>query len=179
MKRMLASVIIAIATIGFVSSSNAATKEEKATYKAATDQADAEYKMARDKCKELKGNEKDVCSAEAKAARIHTKANAEAAYKKTPKAEREAREDIADADYAVAKAKCGSKSGNDKDVCIKEAKVVKTNAMMDSKANQKSSEARKDAREEKRDAAKDLAEEKCESLTGQAKQNCEMKAKAK
>ena len=85
----------------------------------------------------MSGNPKDVCIAEAKAAEKKAKANAEAPYKNTDTARRNARIAAAKADYDVAKAKCGDKTGNDKDVCIKEAKAAETKAIADAKATQK------------------------------------------
>ena len=74
------------------------------------------------------GNAKDVCVLEAKAARTKTEEEAEAAYKDTPKAREHAAHEIAEADYKVAKERCDDKTGNDKDVCVKEAKAAMTKA---------------------------------------------------
>ncbi len=72
----------------------------------------------------MSGNAKDVCVLEAKAARIKTEEEAEATYKDTPKAREHATHEIAEADYKVAKERCDDKTGNDKDVCVKEAKAA-------------------------------------------------------
>ena len=106
-------------------------------YSAAKNRASADYKAAKAECDRLSGNPKDVCIAEAKAAEKKLKAEAEAQYKNTDKARRDARIDAAEADYNVAKAKCGARTGNDKDVCIREAKAVQTKAIADAKATQK------------------------------------------
>src|SRR4029079_7911852 len=92
------------------------------------------------------------------------KADAEAQYKNTDKARRDARIDAAEADYKVAKAKCGAMKGNEKDVCIKEAKATETKAKADAKASQKVATARQDAAEDKLEADYKVAKEKCDAL---------------
>jgi hypothetical protein len=47
-------------------------------YKAAVRDADADYRRASERCKDLKGNERDVCVREAKAARTKAKVDAKA-----------------------------------------------------------------------------------------------------
>ncbi len=156
----------------------AATAEAKASYKAAKESADADYKVAREKCNSLSGNPKDVCVEEAKAARTRTKSEAEAQYKNTPRARASSRTSIASADYDVAKAKCGSKTGNEKDVCIKEAKAAYVAAKADATADKKVTTARADARDDKNDANYKVAMEKCDALAGPAKDSCVAAAKS-
>jgi len=148
-------------------------------YSAAKDNANAAYKSARAQCDSLSGNAKDVCVAEAKANLKKAKANAEADYKNTDKARRDAKIDAAEADYDVAKAKCDAKNGNDKDVCVKEAKAIETKAKADAKANEKVAAAREDAREDKMNADYKVAIEKCDSMSGAAKDSCVSEAKAR
>ena len=104
-----------------VANAQSATDSAKTTYNAAMDRAAADYKAAREKM-QFTGwkRQESLRGSEAEAGEARAKAEAEAAYKNTPKAAASARKDIADADYKVAEAKCGSKSGNSKDVCIKE-----------------------------------------------------------
>ena len=106
--------------------------------------ADAEYAVAREKCDDRAGNVKDVCVKEAKAAHVAARADArtqekaadanKAAGETTAKARGEAdgkivaaRKDAAgekrDAEYAVAKEKCGALAGETKDACVKDAKA--------------------------------------------------------
>lgn len=177
MKKIFATILVATATLGFVTLAAAETREEKATYKATKDAAADEYRISRAKCKSLSGNPKNVCIEEAKAAEKRAKAEAEAMYKNTLKARIYARMAIADADYAVAKAKCGSQNGNAKDVCIKEAKAVRIAAQADAQADKKVTEARKDARDDKRKAEYKIAVERCDALAGAAKDTCIASAK--
>ena len=150
----------------------------KADYSAAKDRADADYKTASDACKGISGNPKDVCMAEAKATRIKATAMAEADYKNTPKARADATNSAADADYDVARQRCDAKTGNEKDVCVKEAKAAQIKVKADAKATQKSAVARNDAADDKRDADYKVAMEKCDALAGASKDNCQSSAKS-
>lgn len=179
MKPLFASIVMSAAMLGLAGQTAAATTEAKAAYTKAKDTAAADYKVARAKCDPLTGNAKDVCVAEAKAARTHTVAEAEAQYKNTPRAKANARKDIADADYAVAKAKCDSAAGNEKDVCIKQAKAAKVAAVADAKADKKAVEARTEAKDDKRDANYKVEMERCDSLAGPSKDACVANVKSK
>jgi len=179
MKKILITLFLSAVTLGFVTVTSAATDEAKATYKAAKDSAAATYKAARTQCDTLKGNPKDVCVAEAKAAEKRSKAEAEAQYKNTPKEHMNARVAAADADYDVAKVKCKAQSGNPKDVCMKEAKAAHTKAVVDAKSSEKIGEVKSDAKEEKSDADYNVAIEKCDSKSGPAKDACVATAKSK
>ena len=85
----------------------------------------------------------------------------------------------AKADYKAARAHCKELAGNDKDVCIKEAKAAEKAAKEDAKAAKKRVGANAEANEEKREAEFKVAKEKCESLGGNAKDVCEKEAEAK
>ncbi len=148
-------------------------------YSAAKNRAEMDYKTAKARCDGLSGNQKDVCVAEAKAGEKKAKAEAEAEYKNTEKARADARIAAAEADYDVAKAKCSARTGNDKDVCIKEAQAMETKAKADAKASEKVAAARQSAQEDKLDADYKVALEKCDSLSGPAKDSCVANAKAK
>ena len=163
------------------------SKEQRdAAYKDAA----AKYKADKESCKTMSGNAKDVCMEEAKGKEKIAKAEADAAYKGTPKARESARMAHADADYNVAKEKCDDLSGNQKDVCVKEAKANHTKAKADAKvdrvaadtrnaSSEKMAAARKDAVVDKRDADYKVAIEKCDSLSGAAKDTCVRDAKAR
>lgn len=178
MKNIFATLLITSVTLAMSTAGYAATAEQKTTYKAAKDTASADYKTNRAKCDSLTGNPKDVCVEEAKAARTRMKEEAEAAYKGTPRAMASARKEIAKADYGVAKAKCGAMTGNEKDVCIKEAKAALKVAEVDAKADKKVGEVRTEARDDKRDAQYKVAAEKCDALAGAAKDTCQANAKS-
>lgn len=177
--RNIQMLVSAVATSICLVASGSVLATTKAEYSAAKDKAKAEYKMAADKCVSLSGNTRDVCKAEAKADRKKADAVAEADYKHTPKARRDAVEDSAEADYKVAKEKCDAKTGNDKDVCIKEAKAAETKTKADAKALQKTTVARKDASDDKRDADYKVAIEKCDGMSGDGKDACRKDAKTR
>ncbi len=178
MKKALSIILISAATLGFTNMAVAATAEAKASFKAAKETADTDYKVSREKCNALAGNPKDVCVAEAESARKHVKADAEAQYKNTVSARTDARNAMANADYDVAKTKCDSKTGNEKDVCVKEAKAVMVAAKADAKADKKVVEARVDARDDKVEANYKVALEKCDALAGPSKDSCVAGAKS-
>ena len=157
----------------------AATPEAKALYHSAKDAAKAQYEQARAHCDALAGNPKDVCVAEAKAARVRAEADATAQYKNTLRAYTKARQDIAEADYAVDHSRCEALTGNDKDVCIKQAKATRTAALADARADKKVIEARSNAREDKRIAEYKVAAEKCDALSGTPKEQCVSAAKTR
>lgn len=121
MKKIIAILVFGIGALGFQSASFAADGA-KATYKATVKQADIDYKVAKAKCDEQKGNDKDVCLKEAKAAHTTTIANAKA-DRKSQNAHKEASEDTNSANYAVAKEKCDAMKGDAKDSCVNNART--------------------------------------------------------
>jgi hypothetical protein len=152
---------------------------DKGAYEQARQKAASNYEAAKKRCDGMSGSAKSVCVAEAKAARTRTEEQAEVLYQGTPKAREHAKNEIAAAEYRVARERCEERSGNDKDVCIKVAKAVRTRAEADAKAERKISDAREDAARHKREADYKVAAEKCEALTGDAKAACIAQAKTR
>lgn len=105
----------------------------KANMKLRDKRADVAYDIAKVKCKELKGNPKDVCIKDAKAAKVAAKADANVAKvtaeakndgaKKVVEARKDAVEDKSDAAYAAAKERCDALSGDAKTRCVNDAKA--------------------------------------------------------
>ena len=126
----------------FFATSAFAAAGSKQDYDAAKDRIKAEYKADSKNCSSLSGNAKDICKAEAKGKQKVAKAEAEAAYKGTPKAATDAAIARADAEHDVAKEKCDDLSGNPKSVCLKEAKAKHTKAKADAKAANKVASAK-------------------------------------
>jgi hypothetical protein len=149
----------------------------KAEHKAAINNAEMSFKSAKASCGSLAGNAKDVCIAEAKVEKTYSIAKTDGDYKNTAKAIYEGRKDVASAEYDLAKTKCAAKAGNDKDVCIKEAKAVEVRAQADAKAGTKVSDARADASDAKRTANYKVAIEKCDAFSGDTKSACVKEAK--
>jgi len=154
------------------------TPEAKATYMQARDAAAAAYKLARARCDTITGNPKDVCVAEAKAARVRAEEEADAAHENTLKAYTQARMRIAAANYDRDKTRCAALTGNDKDVCVEQAKAALIAAQADAKADRKAIEARAEARDDKLTAAYRVAMEKCDAFAGAAKDQCVNAAKS-
>lgn len=122
-----------LALAGALSNAYAADND-KAAYDAAKDKATADYKAAKAQCKSLKGNAEDICIEEAKVARARAEADAVAQHKSGDvKDLRKAREDVAKAEYDLAKEKCDDQSGNAKKACKLDAKAAKESAIADAK----------------------------------------------
>jgi hypothetical protein len=156
---------------------HAATPEAKLAYQQARDLAAANYKNAHAQCDAITGNPRDLCVAEAKAARVRGEEEARAKYEDTLKAYTRARMRIADANYDRDKTRCAGFTGNDKDVCTASAKAALVAAQADARADQKSIEARNEAQSDKQAAAYKVAMERCDAFAGAAKDQCVSNAK--
>jgi len=148
-------------------------------YKAGRDAIAAEAKGEKAACGSFAGNARDICKAEADGREKVARAELEAGYKPSVDANYKLYVARAEAAYAVAKEKCDDKSGNVKNVCVKEAKADRVAAKTDAKAQMKTSDARKDAATDKRDADYAVAKEKCDAFAGDAKSSCMSDAKAR
>ena len=175
----LTNTTIALLTTVAWSVASAAATTSLSEYQVNMKSAETAYKSAKAACDSLQGNAKDVCIEEAKGREQVAKAEAEAAYRGTPKTQEEARVAQAEAVYRVAKEKCDYLAGNAKDVCVKEAHAAFVKAKADAKVARASGDARQQAAEAKRDADYQVALEKCDSLAGAAKDSCVRNAKAR
>lgn len=155
-----------------------AVPDAKNAYEQARQAAATRYKSAVAQCGSIAGNPHDVCVAEAKAAQVQAEEEARAAYENTLKAYTRARMRIAAANYERDKTRCAGLTGNEKDVCMEQAKATRIAAEADAKADKKSIEARSEAREDKQKAAYRVALEKCDAFAGAAKDQCVAQAKA-
>lgn len=134
MNRIHMTTIAAAITLAF-SAGAMAQSLSKVEYKADKSKIAAEYKAAKADCSSLAANAKDICVAEAKGKEKVAKAELEARYKPSEKASRAVKIATAEADYAVAKEKCDDMAGNDKKICVKEAKAAETRAKADAKTS--------------------------------------------
>jgi len=166
----------------------AAAPISKDSYEAAVRNAEAQYKSDKDACSARSGNAKDICLEQAKGKEAIAKADAEAAYKNTPKAREEASVVRAEANYNIAKQRCDDLSGNAKDVCLKDANASLVAAKADAKVDRvasdtqqesakKMAEARQEAAADRRQADYKAALERCDSLNGPPKDTCISDAK--
>jgi hypothetical protein len=199
MKKLNISAITVAITLAFGTGAIAAMS--KADYNAGKANISSAYKSAKAGCDSFSANAKDVCMAEAKGNEHVSSARLEADYKPTVKTHYNVGIAMAEADYAVAREKCDDKAGNDKAVCIKEAKAAEIAAKADAKSQMKTSEAngvandktaaarvqanekrtaaRQDAATDKRNADYAVAKEKCDVFADNAKAVCVKEAKAR
>lgn len=187
---------VIVLAIGLAFSAGAmAESMTKNQYKSHVKSIESEYKVDKAGCDSSAGNAKDICVAEAKGKQSIAKADLESNYKPSIKTRYDARVAKADADYSVAIEKCDDKAGNDKDVCVKEAKATKVHQIADAKtqmksknanaeaseksgdaqavANEKSGDANAKAAETKADARKDATIEKRAADYAVAKEKCD------
>jgi hypothetical protein len=117
-------------------------------------------------------------------------AELEAQYEPTTTTRKALHTAKAEAAYNVSMERCDGRAGNDKDVCVKEAKAAKVNSLSNAQsqatindANAKASaignEARHDAAGEKAGAEYAVAREKCNGLAGDTRDVCVNDAKAR
>jgi hypothetical protein len=151
----------------------------QADYSAGKTRISGDYKADKTACGAMAGNAKDVCVEEAKAKEKVAKAELEFNHSGTMKDQNKVLVAKAESSYAVAKERCDDKAGNDKDVCVKEAKAAETKALADAKMGQEIGAAKQDAATDKRDADQAVAITKCDAMAGDAKASCVAAAKAK
>jgi hypothetical protein len=168
--------LVLAACVLALGNAHALTKEEAKVQK---DRVEADYKAAREACNSQSGNAKDVCVTDAKGKR--DVAEAEIKYQLSGKAgdADKLAKTKAKAEYDTAKQKCDALKGNEKDVCMKEAKAAETRGLADAKAHKETREARKEANEDITEANYKAAKEKCDALSGDTKDRCQADVKAK
>lgn len=138
------TLIAAVAALGYAGTGLAADTMSKDQYKAEKQRIEADGKAAREKCKDMKGNAKDICMAEAKGNEKIAKAELAAKQKDTPKARYDVAVAKADLEYNVAKEKCDDLKGKDKKSCEKDAKAAHNQAKKQAKAERDAGEGKKD-----------------------------------
>ena len=151
----------------------------KQEYDSGKTRASSDYKAAKAACKSQAGNARDICMEEAKGKEKVARAELQYAY--TGKVGDLTKLEVtrAKAAYEVAKEKCDDLAGNDKSVCVKEAKAVEVKALVNARMAKKINETRKDGAQDKLDADYKVATEKCDVLAGDAKASCMASAKSK
>ena len=186
MKTLIATLFATAAGAAFAAPT-LALNHDPASYRAVTQKAAADYTTATAKCTSMSGNDKDVCLAEARLDRSRTESDALAKYNNTPKSREKARSSIAEAEYDLAKAKCGDKSGADKDDCMNNAKSVHTAAVADAKSGTSATGSSAGGvtaasgglvtSTDTRDPAKAAAVDKCAQQGGDANTGCLVQTK--
>ena len=136
MKRWIALLGCSAAFAAAHAAGPAMSKEEASAEKA---RIEADYKAQRSACDSLSGNAKDICVEEAKGKEKVAKAELDYRRDATAKNQDKVAEAKAEAQYAVAKERCDDLAGDQKDVCVKEAKAVKSKAEADAKSARRAS----------------------------------------
>ena len=186
MKRNTLTLAIAAAAV-FTFSSHAFAATE---YSKAKDVLQGDKKAWLAKCGIKTGAEKSLCKVEAKGAYDIALAELKVKYEPSPKHSEALRKARAEVEYDIAKEKCGQLSGNQKDVCMKDAKTAlvaaKANAKTarvsaETKANaaEKVAEVRADGAKDTHDAAYAAAKERCDTFSGDSKDRCVAEVKAR
>ena len=165
-------------TLASACAAQAATMSS-AEHRMAEEKIEASYKVDRNACNIQSGNAKDVCAEQAKAKEKVAKAELQASYTGKASDTNKLRIVKADTAYDVSKEMCDDKSGNDKDVCIKEAKAVRDKSLADTKLDKTVRAAITDDAQVKTDTDYAVAAEKCDALAGDAKSSCVSRAKTK
>lgn len=202
MKTPIITAMAVAAGLAFSFSAMAQTSSlSKQEYKDGLERIESEHSSDKKACQPLSGNASDICMAEANGKEKVSRANLEARDKNTGAAHYDARLAVIDANYSVARERCDDRAGNNKDVCMKEAKAAEISAKADAKAqrksnkayrdandkstgarqeaSEKSADARHDAAVDKRDARYAVAKEKCDVLAGDVQAKCIDEAKAR
>ena len=175
--KALTATLLATAISASFSVYAADAPSDPANYKNMTQKAAADYKSAAATCTGMSGAARQVCVEEAKVARARAEADAVAQYRNTQKDRTKARTALANADYALAKAKCATVTGAEKESCISTAHTVHTAALADAKADRNMAVASTNPASpvtttETRDPAKAAAVDKCAQVAGQPTTGC-------
>lgn len=144
----------------------------KADYEAGKSRISADFKADNSACASRNDNAKDICLAEAAGKERVALAQLEFGYTAKASDRDKLLTAKAESAHAVAMEKCDDRSGNAKNVCVKEAQAVEVKALADAKMSKEIGEARKDAAKDKGDAEYQVAIEKCSALAGNAKGSC-------
>lgn len=146
--------------------------DAKAIHQQAMEAAETTYDAAKARCDGIAGIPHEICVADARAARVRIEEEAGAAYKNTLAAYTQARMRIATAYYERDKTRCGAAVGNDREVCLRQAKATLVATQADARADRKAIEARLDAQDAKIDAEYRVALQKCDAFAGDVKEGC-------
>ena len=139
-KMTVLAAVLGIACAGSVLAADKASSEQKAEKQ----RIEADAKAAKDKCKDMKGNAKDICMAEAKGNEKVAKAELAMKMKDTPKNRYDVAAAKADAQYMVSKEKCDDMKGKEKNACEKDAKQARDDAKKTAKSEREAAEGKKE-----------------------------------
>lgn len=141
--------LLAMAAVLGLACAGPVAAADKDASKSEKQRIEAEAKAAKEKCKDMKGNAKDICMAEAKGQEKVAKAELALKNKDTPKNRYDVAAAKADAEHAVAREKCDDMKGKEKEACQKSAKDARDAAKKQAKADRDAAEPRKERKKEK------------------------------
>lgn len=172
--------LVLVAALGWtgMAAAQQPVPDPQAAYQQAMDSAEAVFELAKARCDAVAGIPHEICVADARAARIRTEEEAGAARKNTLAAYTQARMRIATAFHERDKTRCNAVVGNDREVCLRQAKATLVTLQADARADRKSIEARLDAQDAKIDAEYRVALQKCDAFAGDVKDGCVSTARA-
>ena len=113
-----------------------------APYAVQLDRIEADYRTARESCEGAAGHSRNVCVAEARALRRIAQAELAARSSGTPKSQYDARVARAEAEFDVAKERCGEHSGHQRELCIHDARAAEARAKDEARVARQESESR-------------------------------------
>jgi hypothetical protein len=145
---MVTRMMVAAAAMGLAFAGPVLAADKDAS-KAEREKIAADAKAAKEKCKDMKGNAKDICMAEAKGQEKVAKAELALKNKDTPKNRYDVAAAKADAEHDVAREKCDEMKGKEKEACQKDAKNARDAAKKQAKAEREAAEPKKERRKEK------------------------------
>lgn len=125
-RRNIAGIATAVAVLGC--SAAAAADMPKDEYDASVAGIAAEYQADRQKCGERHGNVADLCIARARGAQRVSRAELEAAYRPSPKANLAAANARARSAYEIAIEECDDRKRDARSGCVKDAKAARERA---------------------------------------------------
>ena len=149
MKLSRMSVIAAVLGVAYAGPLFAADAAARDQMRAERERIQADAKAARDACKGMKGNERQVCMAEAKGKERLAKAEFALKQKDTPKNRYEVAAAKAEMEYDIAKEKCDDMKGKEKGACQTAAKDARDNAKKQAEAQRDAAEPAKEAKAKK------------------------------
>lgn len=172
MKMKIIAMLLATAASASFAASGDADDYAKAKADAVKD-----YKEAVAKCKDMSGNDKTICTEEARANRARAEADAIAKYKSSKSERTKSRIAAVEADYGLARARCAAMTGTDKDDCVTTARKDHALAIADARADRPSTTAMGSSRAGATAAGADdvrdqKAMDRCAQMTGDARSAC-------
>ena len=151
----------------------------KSSYDNAKADIKATYKAERENCGALAGNSKDICVEQARGREAVALAQLEYNYTGKSADEQKLYAVRADTRYELAKERCDGLGGDNKDVCLRQARTEHEKAQADIKLAKKVTSAIDEADQARMKADYRLAIEKCAQLAGDAKDSCVSTAKSR